>query len=159
MAVVRRLAPAAKARLFGDPDRSGVVRCDDAHCSPIWEMRTAPGLDRSERLGCVAFALRRARQHPAALQHPAQRWFDVALEFGEADVADITAARLLLDRPVPEAEQAPRAGVGQQSPPGFLAGRGLAADVARHLRIGPDRAAPIEVFGTVRAQAQARSFQ
>src|SRR6267142_239727 len=61
-------------------------------------MRLAPSHGGAHRFRRIALAVDAGGERPAELGPAVERWHDVALEVGEAELADEAAGQLLLDR-------------------------------------------------------------
>src|SRR5262249_8949706 len=158
-AVVGRAREFAIAALQRDADRCRVLRIDDAGRGPPPEMAVAPGDRRAGCLGREAPPVGPGGEHPADLRHAVERGLDLALEAGDPGLADEPPRRLLLDRPVAEAEQRPHPGVAQDLAPGLLGRERAPADMKRDARIRPHRRAIAEIRDAMPAQPQPRSLE
>ena len=110
----RRIAAARR-----DGERGEVGRRDDRDRLGKAHRSIGPGQGGAQRLGGEALPCAAGRQDPAGLRR-GQRRLDLALEIGDADLADEAAAPVL-DQPEAIAEQRPMADIAQQPGPDLLA--------------------------------------
>src|SRR6185436_13878499 len=105
-------------------------------------------------LGREALAMRPRGEHPRCLGRPVERDREVALEVGDAGLADEAAGGALAHQPDAEACHRPVTDVTQQAGPDLLAAGHLRAQVARDLGVGPHRDTVVEILGAMAAQRQ-----
>jgi 4-hydroxy-tetrahydrodipicolinate reductase len=159
IAVVGRLGVGREAELRRYARRGGVPDLDDAGHARAGMGAVGPGDRGAHRLFRQASPVHRGDKHPAGFHRPLVRRIDHAAQIVEAGLADERAAGAVLQREEAEAEIAPNSDVAQEAGPGRLARYRLAADETYDLRRRPHPGVGFEIFGAMRAKAQAGRFE
>jgi len=106
----------------------------------------------------VALALSCRQKDPSGFEQAFEGWFDVALIFLEPAFTKECAGRFFFDGPIAKTQQGPMADIAEQTVPRFFQGE-LFADELRYTRIAPECGAVGKIVESVRAQAEAGSFE